>query len=108
MAGIKTFVNTTGAALDITLFIRAGFEPYNQYGTESFTLGPYGTEEVAYGDDNNKFLNGILIFTIFEGDLYSKMQFVVTVESDFDALINTNSTLTYTLVNTDYVISGSN
>ncbi|SFT27050.1 hypothetical protein [Paenibacillus sp. BC26] len=108
MAGLKTFVNNTGAALDITLFIRAGFEPYNQYGTESFTLGPFGTEEVAYGDDDNTFLNGILLFTIFEGDLYSKMQFVVTLESTLDALLNTNSTLTYTLSNTDYVLSGSN
>jgi hypothetical protein len=108
MAGTKTFVNTSPATLQITLFVREGNEPFNQDGTVSFTLDPGETKAVTFGNAQNSFLNGILFFTIFGGDLYSKIQFVIEKESELDDLLNTNSTITITKNQTDYEMSGSN
>jgi hypothetical protein len=104
----KTFVNNSPATLQITLFVREGDQPANQDGTVSFALNPGQTESITYGDDQNIFLNGVLFFTIFQGDLYSKMQFVTVSESELDNLLNTNNVITITKELTDYVISGSN
>ncbi|WP_233414515.1 right-handed parallel beta-helix repeat-containing protein [Thermaerobacillus caldiproteolyticus] len=108
MAGTKTFINTSLATLQITLFIREGNDPINQDGTVSFTLNPEETQTITYGNDQNSFLNGILLFTIFQGDLYSKMQFVTVSGSELDNLLNTNNVITITKELTDYVISGNN
>jgi hypothetical protein len=108
MAGTKTFVNTSPATLQITLFVREGNEPLNQDGTVSFMLDPGETEVVTFATEQNSFLNGILFFTLFEGDLYSKIQFVIEIGSELDALLNKNSTITITKNQTDYEISGSN
>lgn len=104
----KTFVNDTAATLIITLFIRQGTDPVNQDGTVSFTLNPGQTLLVEYGDATNEFLNGFVLFTIFAGDLYSKVQFTTAVGTELDNLLNTNETITFTKVQTDYVVSGSN
>ncbi|MBT2730211.1 right-handed parallel beta-helix repeat-containing protein [Bacillus sp. ISL-75] len=104
----KTFINNSPATLQITLFIRQGANPVNQDGTSSFTLNPGQTLTITYGDAPNIFLNGILMFTIFAGDLYSKIQFVTVSGSELDDLLNTNDTVTITKELTDYVISGSN
>ncbi|WP_313891856.1 hypothetical protein [Psychrobacillus sp.] len=104
----KMFINNSLAKFEITIFIREGELPYNQDGTVSFTLNPGEAQTVPYGSDQNIFLNGILFFTIFEGDLYSKMQFVTLSESELDDLLNTNDTIIITSNLTDYVISGSN
>jgi hypothetical protein len=105
---VKTFVNDSPATLQITLFIRQGDNPVNQDGTSSFTLAPGQTQTITYGDTQNIFLNGILLFTIFAGDLYSKIQFVTLRGSELDNLLNTNNVVTITKEQTDYVISGSN
>jgi hypothetical protein len=107
MPGVKTFINTTGATLQVTLFARIGTDPVNQGGTTSFTLDPGETETVVYGDAENPDLNGLLFFTIFNGDLYSKIQFVTVASSELDNLLNENNVITITDVNTDYVITGS-
>ncbi|WP_144510335.1 hypothetical protein [Bacillus sp. FJAT-22090] len=104
----KTFINNTEATLQITIFVREGELPFNQDGTVSFSLNPGQTLVVPYGDDINIFLNGIIIFTISEGDLFSSVQFVTVQSSELDDLLNTNSVITITKVQTEYVISGSN
>lgn len=103
----KTFVNTSLATLQITIFIREGTDPVNQDGFESFTLGPEETLVVEYGTETNIFLNGFVLFTIFAGDLYSKVQFTTVVGSELDDLLNTNDIITFTKNLTDYVVSGS-
>lgn len=108
MAGEKTFINDTIATFQINLFVRAGDNPVNQDGTEIFTLEPGETKVVMYGDETNIFLNGILLFTISEGDLYSSIQFVTIASSELDMLLNTNSTLTITKDQTNYILTGSN
>ncbi len=103
----KTFINNSLATLQITIFIREGINPVNQDGTVSFTLDPGETETITYGTAENIFLNGILLFTIFE-DLYSKIQFVTLANSELDDLLNTNDVITITKVQTDYVLNGTN
>lgn len=104
----KTFVNNTQATLQMTIFVRQGLLPWNLDGTVSFTLAPSETLIVSYGDEVNTLLNGILLFTIYEGDLYSKMQFVTEVASELDNLLNTNTTISITMVITDFVYAGGN
>ena len=104
----KTFINNSLATLQITIFIREGAEVSNQDGFESFSLNPNETLLVEYGSETNIFLNGFVLFTIFEGDLYSKVQFTTQLESELDNLLNTNETITFTKMDTDYVVSGSN
>lgn len=53
--------------------IRQGNEPFSQDGTVAFTLNPGESLLVSFGDPQNMFLNGLLLFTIFNGDLYSKI-----------------------------------
>ncbi|WAH37525.1 right-handed parallel beta-helix repeat-containing protein [Alicyclobacillus dauci] len=105
---VKTFTNNSPASLQITLFVRQGDDPVNQDGTVSFTLNPGQSQTITYGDGQNSFLNGLVLFTIFQGDLYSKVQFVTVTSSELDNLLNTNDVITFTKVMTDYVISGSN
>lgn len=104
----KTFINNSLATLQITLFVREGDNPVNQDGTATFSLNPGETKIVTYGNDTNIFLNGLTIFTIFEGDLFSNIQFVTIQSSVLDDLLNTNDTITITKVQTEYVISGTN
>ena len=104
----KTFVNNSLATLTITIFIREGTEVFNQDGTETFTLGPGESLLVEYGDVTNEFLNGFVLFTIFAGDLFSKVQFTTEQNSELDTLLNTNDIITFTKVDTDYVVAGSN
>ncbi|MRX74092.1 hypothetical protein GJU40_18370 [Bacillus lacus] len=104
----KTFNNQTGATFQITLFGRQGDQPFNQGSTATFTLSPFQSLNVQYGDPANPFLNGLSLFTTYQGDLYSKVQFVLQRESPLDNLLNTNDTITITQVQTDFILSGSN
>lgn len=104
----KTFVNNTLATIQITLFVREGAFPFNQDGTVSFTLNPGETETVTYGSVTNMFLNGLTLFTILEGDLFSSVKFVTTSSSELDNLLNTNTIITINKVQTDFVLTGSN
>jgi hypothetical protein len=107
MAGAKTFINNSQAILQITLFVRQGVNPVNQDGTATFTLNPGQSLSVQYGNEQNPFLNGFTLFTILNGDLYSKVQFVTVRESELDDLLNTNDFISFTKIITDYIISGS-
>ena len=104
----KTFINGTLSTLQITLFVREGDSPLNQDGTVTFTLDAGETKSVSYGDDTNIWLNGLTLVTIFEGDLFSSVKFVIDRMSELDNLLNLNDTITITKVETDYVFSGSN
>lgn len=104
----KTFINNSGATLQVTLFVRQGSETFNQDGTVSFTLNPFQRLTVPYGSDQNPFLNGILLFTIFQNDLYSKIQFVTARGSELDNVLNTNQFISISKIITDFLISGSN
>ncbi|CAM5220431.1 hypothetical protein UACE39S_05183 [Ureibacillus acetophenoni] len=76
--------------------------------TVIFDLLPGETETVTYGDDQNVFLNGIILFTINLGDLYNKVQFITELESELDNLLNTNDQITISEFETDYVFTGTN
>lgn len=108
MPGVKTLINTTGATLEITLFVRQGSQPSNQDGSVSVTLQPFQTLTVQYGSAQNPFLNGISVFTINNNDLFSSVQFVTASRSELDNLLNLNNVVLISKVLTDYLISGVN
>ncbi len=107
MAGVKTWVNLSPATLQVSLFVRQGVQPTDQDGTVAFTLDPGQTLDVPYGNEQNSLLNGISLFTIFQNDLYSKVQFVTARESELDNLLNLNDVLTISKELSDYILSGS-
>lgn len=102
----KTFINDSGATLQMTIYVRQGDSPYLNSETVTFELLPDETKTVSYGD-TNPFLNGIILFTIFKGDLYSKVQSISALQTELDTLLNTNSVLTITEIDSDYVLTGS-
>ena len=104
----KTITNTTNATLQLTLFVRQGDIPYLNSDTVSVELLPGETELVSYGDASNPYLNGVIMFTIFENNLYSKVQFITALQTELDTLLNTNNIFTITEVDSDYVLTGSN
>ncbi|MCD7032632.1 hypothetical protein LRR81_00215 [Metabacillus sp. GX 13764] len=108
MAGVKTLINTTPAVLQIILFTRTGNSPANQGQAVQVTLQPFETKTVQYGSVQNPFLNGISVFTIYQNDLYSKVQFVTARPSELDNLLNNNNVVLISKVLTDYIISGVN
>ncbi|MCD7035148.1 DUF3344 domain-containing protein [Metabacillus sp. GX 13764] len=104
----KTFINNSAATLQITLFLRQGTNPVNQDGTVSFNLAPFERRTVSYGDAENPFLNGLILTTLFDNDLYSKAEFVLERSSELDNLLNTNDFISFSKILTDYVTSGFN
>ncbi|CAM5207976.1 hypothetical protein UACE39S_00328 [Ureibacillus acetophenoni] len=104
----KTFVNNSPATLEMIIAVREGDSPFLNSSFVSFTLLPGETETVTYGDAENPFLNGIILFTIYLGDLYSKVQFITELGSELDNLLNTNNQIIVTKVETDYVYTGAN
>ncbi|MFD2170471.1 hypothetical protein [Tumebacillus lipolyticus] len=108
MNGAKTFINNTLATLQITLYQRLGTDPANLGNVVSFVLLPLQTQTITYGDEQNPFLNGLYLYTFFNGDTYLKMQYVAIAESPLDNLLNTNDMISFSLVEADIVTYASN
>ena len=104
----KTFINTSSASIQVTVFVRQDDIPYLNSDTVTFELSPGETKTINYDDLNPSFFNGIAFSTINDNDLYSKVQYITALESELDNLLNANSLLTFTEVETDYVLTGSN
>ncbi|AGX06760.1 MULTISPECIES: hypothetical protein [Bacillaceae] len=104
----KTFNNRSAATLQIALLVRQGENPANFDGDVYFTLAPGQTRTITYGNAQNVFLNGIVLSTNFNGDIYNKTQIVTERGSQLDNLLNTNSIIDILPISTDYVIFGRN
>jgi hypothetical protein len=91
MAGKKDFKNNTDGIIGISLFIRAGEDPKNGAGVQTFTLKPRETQSITYGNDQNIYLNGYNLVSDFNGAHYCIEEFVTNRGSAFDNLLNTNS-----------------
>lgn len=104
----KTFNNRSAATLQIGLLVRQGADPANFDGVVYFTLRPGETKTVTYGNQQNVFLNGIVMSTNFNGDIYAKTQIVTVRGSQLDDLLNTNSIIDILPISTDYVMFGRN
>ncbi|QFT88993.1 hypothetical protein FIU87_10075 [Bacillus sp. THAF10] len=104
----KTFNNRSAASLQVTLLVRQGSNPANYAGEVNFTLAPGQTRTIFYGSEENPFLNGIVLSTNFNGDIYNKTQLVTVRGTLYDNLLNTNSILDIIPISTDYVLFGRN
>ncbi|MGM0838033.1 MAG: hypothetical protein ACQEV7_18000 [Bacillota bacterium] len=105
---VKTFNNRSAASLQIALLVRQGTNPANYAGEVVFTLAPGQTRTITYGSVLNEFLNGVVISTNFNGDIYSKTQIVTVAQTQLDNLLNTNSIIDILPISTDYVMFGRN
>ena len=105
----KTVINNTDATLQITFFIREGDSPFS-YAEEKVVLDldPGTKADILYGETEDALLNGISILSLSLGDFYNKVQFISSVQSKLESLLNTHSILTITKEGTDYVLKGEN
>ncbi len=61
MGGSKIFCNETQKEVTVTIYIRKGDDPQQNYGTVLINLKPGESKGVDYGCQRNAFLNGIKI-----------------------------------------------
>jgi hypothetical protein len=104
----KTFNNRSAATLQIALLVRQGSNPANFDGQVVFSIAPGQTLTVSFGSVLNPFLNGVVMSTIFNGDIYNKTQIVTITQSILDNLLNTNTIIDIIPISTDYVMFGRN
>jgi len=107
MAGRKLFVNNSGQDLQVTLFIRMSENPANNAGTKPFHLGRSQSTWVDYGDDQNIYLNGISIVSVYQGQIQARQEFVITRGSDLDNQFNMNNCVSFGFANGGFTIATS-
>ncbi len=90
MSGTKVFYNETDKQLSVCLLVRAGDDPVNSAGTETFTLNPGQNQTITYGLDSaiNIYLNGLTVSVFENGTLTSETEFVVQRGNDLDDELN--------------------
>ncbi len=94
MSGTKTLVNNCSGTILVTLLTRAGDNP--QTPTVRRVCADIGVgqrADVTYGDNQNPYLNGIIVLTT-DGSMYTKQSWTVIERGGpgtLDALLNTNS-----------------
>jgi hypothetical protein len=91
MAGRKLFMNGTDKQIKVTLFIRAGDNPANSAGNQTFDLSPHQQSWVSYGNNNNIYLNGFSVVSLFNGELEAEQQFVIHRGGPLDNQLNMNN-----------------
>ncbi len=106
--GIKTFVNNTGSALQVFLFVRSGSNPGCIRSRIGFTLIANESKVVTYGSDADPFLDGILAFQTSNGQYICTKMCVTQRGSAADNLLNTNNTILFGLTNSSIVITAQN
>lgn len=61
-SGVKEIVNTSNETIEVTLLAREGSDPQNPCNRQvSATLAAHQKQELRYGDDQNPYLNGIIM-----------------------------------------------
>jgi len=107
MSGTKTLVNNTGAALSVTLVVRAGDDPSNVAGYQPVSLTG-GQQQVSYGGPSDPYLNGLVIGGVVGGTQILQQAMVEERGTAFDDVLNTNDTLHLSLNGGVIDITGSN
>lgn len=111
--GKKTFVNETDKNLNIILFVRAGDNPEDEYGTQAVPVGAQKLVDAVYlgepGSLGQVYLNGLLVEWNEGQNLIGVSQKVVRRSDDWDNTLNENNTVTITqLASGTLSASGSN
>ena len=91
MAAQKLFKNGSDKQIKVTLFVRAGDNPANSAGNQSFDLGPHQQSWVTYGNNQNIYLNGLSVVSLFDGELEAEQQFVIKRGGPLDNVLNKNN-----------------
>lgn len=96
--GKKTFVNETGKDINIVLFIRAGDNPEDEYGTQTVSVSSGGqVEEIYLGDPGSEgyvFLNGLLVEWHDGPNIIGVSRKVAKRGDEWDSILNSNDTVT--------------
>src|SRR5579859_2358365 len=92
MSGVKTLVNNCGWMILVTLLTRAGDNPQAPTVRRvSANIGSGERSAVTYGDDQNPYLNGMVVLTT-DGSMYAEQSWTVVGRGGpVDNLFNGNS-----------------
>ncbi|AOJ04591.1 MULTISPECIES: hypothetical protein [Burkholderia] len=91
----KNLVNQSGSPLSIELVTRQGSDPSQSGATIAVSLAANGKQTVEYGNNQNPYLNALVITSAANGAFANGSQIVTTRGSTWDNLLNTNNTLTF-------------
>lgn len=89
----KIFNNKTDKDVALTLYIREGDDPGDSAGTKDVNLPPFETQVVNDYNKQETYLNGLVITALFNGEVMSRQEFVVTRGSELDNKLNQNDTI---------------
>jgi hypothetical protein len=93
-SGVKTLVNNCDQMILVTLLARAGDNPQTPTVRHvSVNIEPHQSATVTYGDDQNPFLNGIVLL-MSDGTMYAEQSLVVIQRGGpgtLDNKLNANS-----------------
>lgn len=94
----KLIRNNSGVDFtEVTVLPREGSEP--GHSGSAISVGPIpngGSAEVTYGNNQNPYLNGFTLTSESNGSATTITQIVTERGSQFDDVLNTNSTVTIT------------
>ncbi|AIO69520.1 hypothetical protein [Burkholderia oklahomensis] len=91
----KNLVNQSGLPLSIELVTRQGSDPSQSGATIAVSLAVNGKQTVEYGNNQNPYLNALVISSSANGAFANGSQIVTTRGSTWDNVLNTNNTLTF-------------
>lgn len=105
MAGRKLFTNTSQVGLDVSLKIRASWDPRNQAGSKDFFLDAGESRWEDYGDDINIYLNGIRLAAIAQGSMIAQQWVVVERGAPLDDQLNTRNAVDFAYANNAFSVT---
>src|SRR5690242_8497064 len=94
MSGVKTLINNCGGIILVTLLTRAGDNPQTPTVRRvCVNIGSGERNTVTYGDDQNPFLNGMVVLTT-DGSMYTEQSWTVVGRGGpLDNMFNANSVI---------------
>ena len=107
MWGQKKFTNKTNTKLNGVLYVRAGDPPGRVLKKVDFSLAPNETKDILYGDDVNRFLEGIEVSKDTNYVSTAKIS-VTSRSSEVDDLMNRNSHVIFETVGVSLIFKSEN
>jgi len=91
----KKLVNQSGLTLTVECVTRQGSDPSQSGIIVTTQLQPNARQTIEYGNDQNPYLNGVIVSSCSNGAFANGAQLVQVRGSAFDNVLNTNDTLTF-------------
>lgn len=95
MAGRKRISNNSTLPMTVTLWVRSGDDPWNQAPSTQRDLAPGETQWVEYGNETDRFLNGIEMVAHAHGGRITLQHLIIDRGSKIDDALNRNNAIDF-------------